>query len=84
MALVTLGSLFLSILYSSVIFYLGKILSNSDQLRSFLGLTSENENKTFHAETASLIEATGKLLMLIAIVSAVVSLITTLLAASRF
>lgn len=77
MILTALVGLLQSIFYDVVLFYLGKILSDSRQLRNYLGIKSPDEQETDFNWTADWIEKIGRLLMNIAVISAIVSIITT-------
>jgi membrane protein DedA with SNARE-associated domain len=83
MILTALVGLIQSILYDVVLFYLGKILSDSRQLRNYLGMKSLEEQETDFKWTSHWIEKIGRLLMIIAVISAIVSIITTITVLSR-
>lgn len=77
MILAALGGLLQSLLYSLVLYYLGNILVDSKQLRSYLGLKNQDEQEEDFSKTSYWVENIGKVVMAIAIVSAIVSIITT-------
>lgn len=66
-----------SILYELVLFSIGKILSNSRQLRRYLGLVKEGEQGKDYKLTAIWVENIGKLLIIIAILGILFSILTT-------
>lgn len=66
-----------SILYDLVLLSIGKILSNSRQLRRYLGLVKEDEQEKDFKLTAIWVENIGKLLMIIAILGILFSILTT-------
>lgn len=78
MILTALFGLVQALLYDLVLFYLGKILSNPGQLRNFLGLNSQDQQTGTYHDTSFWIEKIGKMVMLIAVISAIVSVIVTL------
>ncbi|WP_298511347.1 hypothetical protein [uncultured Kordia sp.] len=75
----TLITLLLTILYSAALFFFGKVLSDSEQLRSFLGVKSKGENSGDFSNTTDYVEKIGNILMIIAVIGAFYSVITTLL-----
>lgn len=83
MILTAIIGLIQSILYDVVLFYTGKILSDSKQLRNYLGLKSPDEHENDFTQTSYWVEKIGKLVMIIAVVSAIVSVITTIIVLSR-
>lgn len=66
-----------SILYDLVLLSIGKILSNSRQLRRYLGLVKEGEQEKDFKLTAIWVENIGKLLIIIAILGILFSILTT-------
>jgi len=70
-------SLVQSILYYLVLYYLGKVLSDSNQLRNFLGMRVPYEQPSDVNWTSYWVEKTGRLLMLIAILGILFSIVTT-------
>lgn len=75
MLIITLLNLIYALLFDLVLYYLGEILSAPEQLKKFLGLTS-GEGQTISPNiTSSKIESIGNLLKIIAIISAIVSII---------
>ena len=78
MILSALFGLAQSLLYCLVLYCFGKILSNSEQLRRFLGLASEENKEDDYIETKYWVEKIGGLIQIIAIVSAIGAIITTL------
>lgn len=79
MILAALFGLFESLLYDVVLLFIGKILSNSNQLRAYLGLKSEGEHANEFSETSHWVENIGKTICIIAVVSGIVSIITTII-----
>lgn len=51
MILAALGGLLQSLLYSLVLYYLGNILVDSKQLRSYLGLKNQDEQEEDFSKT---------------------------------
>jgi len=68
-----------SILRYLVMFYIGKILSNSEQLRKFLSLDKASENDSEYSEVSFIVEKIGKLIMIIAVISAISQALTTII-----
>ncbi|WP_196889421.1 hypothetical protein [Aureivirga sp. CE67] len=83
MVLTALVGLIQSILYYVVLYYVGKILTDSEDVRNFFGISSLNEKKVYFESTTRLIEKIGKILMIIAIVSIVFSVFSTITVLSR-
>ena len=83
MVLTVIAALIQSLLYDLVLFYVGKILSNSISLRKFLGLQSGGEREEDYVYTSYWIEKIGQIVMLIALISAFASIISTLIALSN-
>jgi hypothetical protein len=79
MILTAILGLIQSLLYYTVLFFLGKILSHPEQLRSFLGLNSQDEQAKTPNLTSNLIGKLGRLVMIIAIISMLTSIVTTAL-----
>ena len=79
MTLLALINLIQSLLYYVILFFLGMILSNSEQLRNYLGLKSKDEQKGDYNKTSYWIENIGKVVMLIAVIGTLVSIITTII-----
>lgn len=75
----TLIVLLQSILFYGILFFLGKALNNSQQLRSFLSLKSKDENPQDFNETTDSVEKIGGIIMIIAAVGALYSLITAII-----
>lgn len=78
MILSAILSLFQAILYDLILFYVGKILSNSQQLRAFLGLKSKDTESYNFSDTSFWVEKIGSIVMLIAIIGIVISIVTTI------
>ncbi len=78
MILSAIISLFQAILYDLILFYVGKILTNSQQLRAFLGLKSKDNEPYNFSDTSYWVEKIGNLVMLIAIIGIVISIVTTI------
>ena len=78
MTFIALGSLVKSLFYHLILFYVGRILSKNEDLRRFLGLKHWNEKEDQNSWTAYLVERIGKVLKVIAVVSAIVSIATTI------
>lgn len=68
-----------ALMVSLLIMYLGNILINPEQLRSFLGLKTESEDVSRHTITSTWVIKAGKLLILIGILKAITAVVTTLL-----
>ncbi|WP_299713818.1 hypothetical protein [uncultured Tenacibaculum sp.] len=60
-----------SLLFDVVLYFLGKILSNPDELREFLGLT--DRKKEYYETTSKYVEKIGKLLIYIAIAGFIIT-----------
>lgn len=84
MILTAIIGLLQSILYDVVLFYLGKLLSNPIQFRNYLGMTSQYENENNFIWAAFWVKRIGKLLMVIAIISMITSIISTITILLRF
>jgi membrane protein DedA with SNARE-associated domain len=83
MILTALVGLFQSLLYDLILFYVGKILSNSYQLRRYLGLNTEDEKEYKFNLTSLWVEKIGKLVMIMAIFSAIYSVFITVTIMSK-
>jgi hypothetical protein len=59
------------LLYQLLVFLVGKILSKPIELRLFLGLNSSDEDPNSFSVITDLVEFTGRLVMIIAIVGAI-------------
>ncbi|MFK7747257.1 MAG: hypothetical protein AB8B65_02580 [Kordia sp.] len=66
-----------SILYYAILFCVGKMLNDSQQLRSFFGLKSKKEVLSTFVKTSQSVEKIGNILMLLATIGIIYSLITT-------
>ena len=65
----------ISILWNVILFQLGCIFTESEQLRRFLGLRTDEEQKHNYAYVTKAVELIGKLLIAYAIISILVSIV---------
>ena len=65
--------------HSAVLFLIGKILCHPTELRKFLGLNTIDENSIDFQNITIWIEYIGQILKIIAILNAIVTLITPLI-----
>lgn len=77
MILAAILTLFQALLIDVVIFYVGKILADPEQLRKFLGLNQDEDQSGYHT-ISFWVERMGKVVQIIAMISAITSLVTTL------
>lgn len=82
-ALTALIGLAESILYYIILYYIGKILSDSHQLRSFFNLNSQGEQSGHFINTSSSVEKIGNCIIVIAAIGIIYSIITTLVLLSN-
>lgn len=82
-ALTALIGLIESILYYVILYYIGKILSDSQQLRSFFNLNSKDEQSSHFINTSNSVEKIGNCIIAIAAIGIVYSIITTLILLSN-
>lgn len=61
----------ISLIWNLILFYIGSIFTESEQLRRFLGLRTDEEQKHSYAYVTQLVELIGKLLIAYAIISAI-------------
>jgi membrane protein YqaA with SNARE-associated domain len=82
----TLAGQILSFLYSAILYFLGKILSNSTELRRFLSLNKQDENPQSFYRISTWVENIGWILKILAIISVFTSIVTTIsiIANTRF
>ena len=78
MTLVSIFALILSYLYNILIYLLGEMLSNTRQLRLFLGMNTQDENERNFVTTTKIVENIGLVVKIIAIASAITSTVTTI------
>ena len=79
MIITALLGFFQSVLYATILFYIGKIFSNSRQLRNYLGLAKENEDENDFIQTSYWVENIGRVLKIVALLSMFISLVTTIM-----
>jgi hypothetical protein len=77
--LTSLIALIEALMVSLLIMYLGNLLINPEQLRSFLGLKTESEDISSHSITSAWVKKAGKLLILIGMLKAIAAIVTTVL-----
>ena len=78
MTLTTLSALAVSLLYHAVLFMVGSMLCDSQHLRRFLGFQRPGETPEDFSDTTHWVEKIGQLLKIIALVSATITLLTTI------
>lgn len=83
MIITSLIGLIGALIYDILIFLIGKILSKPHEFRLFLGLNSIDEDPNSFIQITNLVEFIGKIIMLIAVVSALTSIVTTILILMR-
>ena len=66
-----------NIFYYVVLYYVGKILNNSEQMRNFLGLNASNNEDYNYYDVAVWVEKIGNLIMVIAVLSIINAIIST-------
>jgi hypothetical protein len=74
----TLAGQILSFLYSAILYFSGKILSNSTELRLFLNLNKQDENPQSFYRISTWVENIGWILKILAIINVFTSIITTI------
>ncbi len=79
MIITALLGFFQSVLYATLLFYIGNIFSNSRQLRYYLGLSKDGEDENDFSNTSYWIENIGRILKIIALLSMFISLVTTIM-----
>lgn len=79
MIITALLGFFQSVLYATLLFYIGNIFSNSQQLRNYLGLSKDGEDENDFSNTSYWIENIGRILKIIALLSMFISLVTTIM-----
>lgn len=79
MIITALLGFFQSVLYATLLFYIGNIFSNSRQLRNYLGLAKDGEDENDFSNTSYWIENIGRILKIIALLSMFISLVTTIM-----
>jgi hypothetical protein len=77
MIVTSIAGLIGALLYQLLVFLVGKILSKPTELRLFLGLNSSDEDSNSFSVITDLVEFIGRIVMIIAIVGAITSIITT-------
>ena len=83
MILSALLALVVSLLESLLLYCVGKILSNSAQLRRYLGLETVENNEYSFNETSHWVERAGQVVILIAMIDAISSIVTTIVLLAR-
>jgi hypothetical protein len=66
-----------NIFYYVVLFYVGKILNSSEQMRNFLGLNASNNEDYNYYDVTVWVEKIGNLIMVIAVLSIINAIIST-------
>ncbi len=79
MIITALLGFFQSVLYATLLFYIGNIFSNSRQFRNYLGLAKEGEDENDFSTTSYWVENIGRILKIIALLSMFISLVTTIM-----
>lgn len=77
MILTALIGMVQSLLYNLIIFYLGKMLSDSNQFRHYLGLTTPHDDPSKYYRVTFWVEKLGRILTVIAIIGAVYTVYST-------
>jgi len=73
-----------SIIWNCILYQLGQILTESEQIRHFLGLKTDETEKLNYQNITHWIELTGKLLMIYAVISMIGAIIGGLSVLSGF
>ena len=73
----TLLNLLQSIFYNIVIYCVGKILKNTDELRAFLGVNKSEIEKVKYANVTVWIENTGIVLIILSIYNVLIAVLNT-------
>ena len=74
MILSTIMNMVVSVIWSVILFQLGTIFTESEQLRRFLGLRTDEDQKNGYAYITRAVELIGKLLIAYAIISVIGSI----------
>lgn len=77
MIIPSIAGLICTLLYQILVFLIGKILSRPMELRLFLGLNSSEEDPISFSKINYYVESIGQIVMIMAIVGAITSIITT-------